>query len=275
MIEETKIKDKAVFENFLRLKEIIKSYNSALVAYSGGVDSTLLAYLSHHILAQKFLAVTVNSEFIPAQELAEAKNLAKELNLSHQVINISVLDKTDVIENSPLRCKYCKKFVFRELTRIAEAKGLENIFDGSNMDDIKDYRPGFEAIKGLKVKSPFIKADFTKSDIRNLAKAFNISNWNKPSLACLASRIPYDIHITGEILQKVEKSENYLQKLGYKGFRVRHHDKIARIELNPIDFETILENRKIIDTKFKELGYSYVCLDLKGYRTGSLNEVIL
>lgn len=262
-------------EKFFKLKSIIKDYNSVLVAYSGGVDSTLLAYITHHILAQKSLIITVNSEFIANDELNEARNLANELSFNYQVLNLSILNNPKINENNPKRCKYCKELIFTELIKIAKENGIDNIVDGSNIDDLNDYRPGFEAVKKLGIKSPFIEADFNKEDIRNLSKAFKLPNWDKPALACLASRIPYNTQITKESLETIEEAEKYLKNLGYSNFRVRHHDKIARIELNQDDFKPFISKHKTeIDLKFKKLGYNYVCLDLKGYRTGSLNESI-
>ena len=260
-------------DKFSKLRSIIQNYGSAVVAYSGGIDSTLLSYVTHHILAQKSLMVTVKSEFITDQELKEALELAEKYRFNHTILNLNVLDKTQVTKNDPQRCKYCKELIFGQITELAKQKGYQYIFDGSNVDDISDYRPGFEAIKKLGVKSPFIEADFTKSNIRNLAKTLELPIWNKPALACLASRIPYETTITQQNLQQVEQAESCLNELGYSGLRVRHHGKIARIELNQSDIESfITKHSNEINIKLKKLGYNYVCLDLEGYRTGSLNE---
>ncbi|OGH98794.1 MAG: TIGR00268 family protein [Candidatus Melainabacteria bacterium GWF2_32_7] len=267
--------DKIKSEKYPKLANIIQNYGSAVVAYSGGIDSTLLAYITHHILAQKSLIITAKSEFITDNELKEAQELAKHFAFNHTVIDLKVLDNSDIRKNNSQRCRYCKELIFSELVKLAKTKGYQYIFDGSNIDDINDYRPGFEAIKKLEIKSPFIEAGFSKADIRETAKDLGLSNWNKPALACLASRIPYETAITKENLYMIEQAESYLKDLGYSGFRVRHHDKIARIELNQDDIEQFIsKHRKEINLKLQKLGYNYVCLDLKGYRTGSLNESI-
>ncbi|MDD3013819.1 MAG: ATP-dependent sacrificial sulfur transferase LarE [Candidatus Gastranaerophilales bacterium] len=268
------IKDKNLRNKFSELIQFIQKREKAAVAFSGGIDSTLLAFVSHKISGQNSLIITVNSEFYPVYEHKEAENLAKRYGFNHQFISLSVLDNSEITLNSPVRCKFCKEVILKELIRQAEKQGFKNIFEGSNLDDIKDYRPGFEAVKALGVKSPFMETGFTKSDIRELAKILELPNWNKPASACLASRIPYGTAITGEILQKIEKAEDFIRKMGYDGFRIRHHDKIARIELNQNDLEKFISShREKVDSELKKQGYSYICLDLNGYKTGSLNEI--
>jgi len=273
MFEEVKL-EKELQKKFLRLHEIIKNSQSAVVAFSSGVDSTLLAFITHQLLAEKSLAVTINSEFFAASELKDATELAEKLGFNHTIISLSVLDNEQVYRNDPLRCKYCKEAVFGEIVKIAEKNGFRHIFDGANIDDIADYRPGFEATRKY-VISPFIEANLTKYEIRLLSKVLNLPNWNKPALACLASRIPYGTVIIGDILEKIQKAESELTKLGYEGFRVRHHGDLARIELDIKDFDSFIsDHREQIDSKLKKMGYNYVCLDLKGYRTGSLNAAL-
>jgi len=274
MIDENKL-NKNLLDKFLKLKEIIINSESAAVAYSGGVDSTLLSFLSHNILAQKSLIITVNSEFISECEFNKAKFIAEKYGFNYKIIDLSVFNNLKIIENNPKRCKFCKETVFKEIIALAKEDNIKNIFDGSNINDLEDYRPGFEAIKELQIRSPFIEANISKSEIRGISGAFDIPNWNKPALACLASRIPYNTVITLESLKKVEKAEEYLNNLGYYGCRVRHHDLIARIVLANKDIEKfIFHHKDIVDKKLKEIGYTYVCIDLKGYKTGSLNALI-
>lgn len=257
------------------LENILKSYKSLIVSFSGGVDSTLLAYTAYKVLGDKSLAVTINSEFLDNYELNNTKKLAKDLGFNHIIIDSSVFNNPEIVENSALRCKFCKKSDAQELIKEAERLDFNVIADGANIDDLKDYRPGFKASKEYGIKSPFIEACFAKADIRKLAKISGLPNWNKPAAACLASRIPYDSIITKKNLKMLEKAENQLRNLGYQGFRVRHHDNIARIELNPENIHNfIVKHRVYIDKAFKEIGYSFVCLDLNGYEIGSMNKLL-
>lgn len=274
MFEE--LQDESLKDKLTGLIEIIRGYNKAIIAFSGGADSTLLSFLASRILADKALAVTINSEFLTKSELSEAIELAKANNINHKIINTSVLTNSQIASNDHLRCKYCKEAIIAHLRKTAQEYSIENILDGTNTDDTKDYRPGFEAARVLGIKTPFLQAGFNKADIRKLSAALGLHNWNKPASACLASRIPYGTIITEKILKKVEEAEFCIRELGYNGFRVRHHGNIARIELNADDIEKFIsQNKEKIVLKFENLGYNYVCLDLKGYRTGSLNEIML
>lgn len=263
-----------IMQNLEKLEEIIKSYESVIVAYSGGVDSTLLACVANKVLKGKSLAVTVNSEFITGSEFREASLVAQEQGLNHRVININVLNYPAITENSSKRCKYCKHKVFSEILKVAQFERYKHVIEGSNLDDLSDYRPGFEAIKELDIKSPFLEAGFTKNDIRNLAAKLNLSNHNKPALACLASRIPYNTKITKEILVQIEKAEEIISGLGFTGFRVRHHQEIARIELDESDIQRFMSYKDLVDNELKKIGFKFVCLDLKGYSRGSLNSLM-
>jgi len=255
------------------LTELIKSSCSALIAFSGGVDSTLLSFLATQILGKNALIVTVNSEFFAKNELDESVSIAGEFGFNHKIIDVKILNNPDVKANSPLRCKFCKEAIITNLQKLAVEFGTENILEGSNLDDLSDYRPGFEAVKIMGVKSPFIEAGFTKQDIREASKAYGLPNWDKPAAACLASRIPYGIEILPEALMQIEESELFIKNLGFKGIRVRHHGDTARIELDKKDIaKFISKNTDETVLQLKKLGYKYVCLDLDGYRTGSLNE---
>ncbi len=262
-------------KKFNHLQDILKSYESMLVGFSGGVDSTLLSYVAHNILAQKSLITTINSEFYPKIELEETLKIAKVLNIPLKILELKVLNHSDVIKNDKLRCKYCKTFLFKQLIELKDKQGLNYVCDGSNMDDLNDYRPGFEAIKQLGIKSPLIEANINKNEIREIAQELNLPNWDKPSQACLASRIPYDTSISLDILKQIEKAEKILVELGYKTYRVRQHNDIARIEIHPDDFSQFMQKHsEFINKEFKKLNYNYVCLDLKGYVSGSLNGIL-
>lgn len=256
------------------LKEIIKSLESTLVAYSGGVDSTFLAKVAYDVLSHKSLAITIKTEVHPDWEFEEAIEMAKKLGFSHETINIKALTIPQFESNPPDRCYYCKKEILTILKQIAEKRGFRYVIEGSNMDDLKDHRPGMLALKEAGVRSPLKEAGLTKADIRELSKILNLPTWDKPSFACLASRFPYGTKITQENLKIVDEGESFLRSLGIRQLRLRHHGDIARIEVPENDIKIILENREHIIRKFKDIGYKYVSLDLQGYRTGSLNEVL-
>ncbi|MFA4967280.1 MAG: ATP-dependent sacrificial sulfur transferase LarE [Candidatus Margulisiibacteriota bacterium] len=259
------------------LKDILKDMKSVLVAYSGGVDSAYLLKIAVDTLDNdKVLAVTASSETYPDHEKKEARELCEKLGAKAMVIETREFDDPNFRSNPKDRCYYCKKELFSKLTAIMKENNLAFIIDGSNADDLNDFRPGAKAKKELGVRSPLQEAELTKEEIRSSAKAVGLSNWDKPSSACLASRIPYGTEIVPEVLQRIEKAEDYLRSLGFKQLRVRHHDKLARIEIESHEIPVIMKGNMMgkINKKFDELGYIYVTLDLKGYRTGSLNEAI-
>lgn len=261
---------------YKKLKEILASYGDLLVAYSGGVDSSLLLKVAHDMLGKKVLAVIARSETYPEEEGNSAVKFAGKLGVRCKVIHTKEFNDERFISNPPERCYYCKKELFSKLSGIAKKEGIKYIADGSNVSDLSDYRPGSKALKECGVKSPLRDAGFTKEDIRKLSKELEIPAWNKPAQACLASRIPYGTKITSEILEKIENCERFLRGMGLKQVRVRHHGDLARIEVDKCDLMSLVEDGTAdkIDKKFKSLGYHFVTIDLEGYRTGSMNEVL-
>ena len=261
-------------EKFEKLKDYLASLESVAVAFSSGVDSTFLLKTAHDVLGDNAIAVTASSLSFPERELNEAKNFCEKNKIRQIIFESEELDIDGFKNNPKNRCYLCKKELFTKILKIAEENGIKNVIEGSNLDDLGDYRPGLQAIKELEIKSPLRVAELTKKEIRELSKELNLKTWDKPSFACLASRFVYGEEITREKLKMVSSAENLLMGLGFKQFRVRIHGKIARIEILPEDFGKIIEEnvRGKIYGELKALGFSYVTLDLKGYRTGSMNE---
>ena len=261
-------------EKLRLLKEYLTSLESVAVAFSGGVDSTFLLKVAHDVLGDKAVAVTISSNFIPEREIEEAKNFCSENKIRQIIFNVDESEIEGFKDNPPNRCYFCKKNIFTKILSIAKQNNLANVIEGSNVDDLGDYRPGLKAIEELEIKSPLKVAELHKSEIRTLSKELNLKTWNKPSFACLASRFVYGETISKEKLKMVEKSEELLMNLGFNQFRVRVHGKIARIEILPKDFLKLIELREKIYEALKNFGFSYVTLDLKGYRSGSMNETL-
>lgn len=259
-----------------KLKEIIKNMRSALVAYSGGVDSTLLLKIAHDELKDKLLAVIASSDTYPEEEIEAAKDMAENLGVKYIVIQTEEHKDENFVSNPPERCYYCKKELFFKLSAIARQNNINYVLDGSNYDDKSDFRPGERAAKEFKVRSPLREVAFRKAEIRELSKELGLPTWDKPSFACLSSRIPYGTRITKDILEKIEEGENFLKSLGFKNLRVRHHGHIARIEIGKEEISVMINNGMMekVSRKFEKLGYVYVTLDLKGFRSGSMNEVL-
>lgn len=246
-----------------KLKEYLSTLSSAAVAFSSGVDSTFLLKIAHEVLGDNVIALTAKSPLFPKRELEEAIQFCKENKIKHIIVDIDI---EEIKHNPQNRCYICKKNIFSKFLEIAKANNISYVLEGSNIDDESDYRPGMQAIKELGILSPLKIAGLTKSEIRQL------SNNQKPSFACLASRFVYDEEITPEKLEMVEQAEHILFSLGFKQFRVRIHNKLARIEILPEQFDKLI--KADIYSQFQKLGFEYITMDLKGYRTGSMNEVL-
>ena len=255
------------------LKNYLAKLSSVAIAFSGGVDSTFLLKVAHDLLGDNAIAVTASSKFVPRRELDESKNFCADNGIRQIVFEADVLSIAGVKENPPNRCYLCKRALFAHIKEIAALNNFAHVVEGSNMDDTGDYRPGLQAIAELEIKSPLIYVEMYKSEIRELSRLMNLPTADKPSLACLASRFVYGETLSPEKLSMVERAEELLRTFGFKQFRVRIHDKLARIEILPADFDRIMqpEIRREIAEKFQAFGFDYVALDLQGYRSGSMN----
>jgi len=265
----------SLYRKLDRLKQLILRYKTCLVAFSGGVDSAFLLKVAADALpGNSLLAVTANSPTYPKEELIFAKKIAKSIGARHKIIRTDEDKDKRFVLNPVNRCYYCKSELFSKLNKFAASHKLRYVLDASNVSDKADFRPGAQAKIEQGIRSPLAEAGFTKQDIRKMSKILGLSTADKPSLACLASRIPYGTKITPGILNRINKGEVFLRKLGFKQVRLRHYDGLCRIEVDKIEVARLLAKRKLVVDKLKKLGYNYVTVDLEGYRTGSLNEVI-
>ena len=269
--------DNAVLnQKYEKLKKIITGYGKATVAFSGGVDSSFLSKVCYDILNENAMAITVVSPLLPKSELRDAADVAEFIGIKHVIIEDNGIDEK-VAENPVDRCFHCKKIEFGTIKNKSMEYGIETVLDGSNYDDLSDYRPGLKALQELNISSPLREAGLTKDEIRELSKSMNLKTWSKPSYACLASRVPYGEIINIGKLSRIEKSEDFLRSKGFRQYRVRSHEDIARIEIAPDErdkiFNTLLMDE--ISKEIKSYGFTYVCLELEGYKTGSLNSKIL
>lgn len=261
-------------EKFNILKCRIKEMDSVAVAFSGGVDSTFLLKAAFDVLSHKVLAITAVSECFPEKESAKAKTFAEAHGIRHIIVNSDGIGMEEFRLNTVNRCYVCKKNLFLKFKNIAKENRMERVIDASNSDDLKDFRPGLKALKELGIESPLMDAGLTKADIRELSREMGLGTWDDPSRACLASRFPYGTEITRERLTIVGQAEEFLDNLGFRQNRVRFHENIARIEILKEDFNMILQSSDEISLYFKQLGFAYVTLDLQGFRSGSMNEVL-
>ncbi len=266
-----------LYEKLNILRDYIRALGSVAVAFSGGVDSAFLLKVAYEVLADKAIAVTARSSTFPQREYKEATDFAEKLGVRHITIDSEELDIEGFSQNPANRCYFCKHELFSKILEVAIKEGIEYIADGSNTDDLGDYRPGLKAVNELKVVSPLKESLMTKEDIRLLSREMNLATWNKPAFACLASRFPYGQEITAEKLKMVDHAEQYLLDLGFRQVRVRHHGDIARIEVSADERAKFFDLKTMdnISDRFKEIGFIYVSLDLKGYRTGSMNETLV
>ncbi|MEI6043263.1 MAG: ATP-dependent sacrificial sulfur transferase LarE [Chloroflexota bacterium] len=261
-----------------RLVALLEEMEAVLVAYSGGVDSALLLKVVHEVLGPtRGAGCLAISPSIPPREITLAQNHAAAMGVQLLLTHTTEMEREGYVENSPQRCYFCKNTLFTELHEIARREGFRFIVDGFNLDDKGDYRPGMRAAKELEIRSPLAESGFTKKDIRALSKLLGLPTWNKPAAACLSSRIPYGSPVTVEALERIGKAEEFLQDLGFAEVRVRHYNDMARIEVPSAELDRFVEEktRQAVSSGLHALGYTYVTLDLDGYRSGSLNEVIL
>jgi len=267
---------KEMSNKYLKLVHSIKKLESVAVAFSGGVDSTLLIKACKEALEENAIALTIDSPYIPNWEIEEAKDLAKNIGIKHEIIKLNEIPS--IIKNNPYnRCYLCKKTLFTMMKERSKALGYTYLIDGTNFDDTKVYRPGIKALEELNIISPLLENKLTKNEIREISKQLDLSTWNKPAYACLLTRFPYDTYLESKNISIVEEAEEYLMSIGFRGLRVRKHEDIARIEVSR-DERKKLFNEKLLDDisdTIKAIGFKYVCFEASGYRSGSFDKNII
>lgn len=263
-----------IAEKYQALRDNIAAYDSAIIAFSGGIDSSLVAFVAGQVLGRKAMAVTSASASLKRADLILAEKLAEDWGINHKVIVTDELSKPEYRANPTNRCFHCKTSLYTYLDELAATEHVEVVLNGTNLDDLGDHRPGLIAAENFEVRSPLVESGFNKADIRELARDLGLENADKPQAACLSSRFPYGTHITGELLAQVEGAEDVLADMGFSQFRVRHHGDVARLEIPQAEFSKAIEQHDQLQNRIKQAGYSYVALDLGGFRSGSLNETL-
>ncbi len=269
---------KIFYQEVLKKKEqlysLFRDKKRLIIAFSGGVDSSLLLKLAHDVLNKRVIAVTASSIIHPPRELSEAKKIVSHLGLEHIIFQSNEMDIEDFRKNDPLRCYYCKRELLQKIIVLAKKMNISYIAHGINIDDLSDYRPGLKAAEELNILAPFVDVKMRKEEIRWLAKEMGLPNWNRPAMSCLATRIPYGRAITNEAIEKIEKAEDLLYRLGFLGARVRYFGNLAKIEVLPEQLMDIMEEklREEIIKGFHKIGFTHVTLDMAGYRSGNMNK---
>src|SRR5215211_6968645 len=259
-----------------RLREIFRELDSVIVAYSGGVDSSYVAYVANAELGPRAVCITGQSASLPAYQRAEIDRVVEKFGFQHEVIQTDELENPSYSANNPDRCFFCKDELYMKLESVARGRGIQNIVDGSTVDDVGDYRPGRRAAMQHAVRSPLIEAGLTKSEVRELSRKATLPTWDQPRSPCLSSRIAYGTTVTIERLSKVDRGEEILREFGFREFRVRHHDQLVRLEIATAEMDRVMDKAMFqkLAARFRELGFKYVTLDLEGFRSGSMNEVL-
>lgn len=258
------------------LRKLIQDIGSCIVAFSGGVDSAYLSFLANDVLGERALSVTADSPSYPEYQRRAALEFVAQFGIRHELIRTSEIDNPDYARNPSNRCYFCKQELFTLLRRVAEERSFKCVIDGNNLDDTGDFRPGRKAGRELQVRSPLIEAGMRKSDVRSLSRLHGLPTWDQPASACLSSRIPYGSPVTIEKLKRIDRGEEFLRSLGFRQFRVRHHDDLARLEFAPEEIASALQPEMFsrFSVEFRRLGFQFVAVDVDGYRQGSLNEVL-
>ena len=256
------------------LRHYISQFDTALIAFSGGIDSSVVAYVSHQVLGKNACAVTSISDSLKRADLNLTRELSKSWGMQHRLIKTREIDDKNYQKNPNNRCYFCKSTLYKDMRSLAEEMGVAALFNGTNVDDQGDYRPGLIAADKYSVKSPLLEVGYTKREIRELADHLGLKNANKPASACLASRVPYGNPINKKLLHKIERAESVLANYGFSDYRARDHQDILRIEINPDEFEQLIVNRCAIEKAMKKVGYTYITLDIAGFRSGSMNEML-